>query len=463
MQDLYFIQIFSAFFSISKRRVAGMMFSRFVFHFLLLLMVVSIATGWRLHTLPIPVSMAKPVSLASRTDSISRIPRVTTRLTSALASTDVERQSQDLKKQRNIRGMSCILGGALAHLTLGTLYCWGNFLSYAPDKLKFFDGQPHPGQQPDALYVIPLNFAVQALLMPFSPLVVKALGASRTLLLGSWIVALSVYMASFQTSLTMFLALYSILFGAGVGLAYTAPMAAGWKWLPERKGLVSGGILSGFGAGGFVFSLIGSKLVNPLGLNTVEGKFPPAVYDNFPRMLRTLALLYALISGFGSLLVSEPKTPATDSQSSESTIGPGLSAKQALSSSQFWLMWIMIVCSATAGLNTVAAYKQYASSYVLLNHDRFLSLVGGIAALFNGSGRLLWGIISDKIGFKASYRTVTLLQALLLVTFPFSTTSKVLSTLNMLRVVELTLTFIASFSSRRILACFSSAWRAILL
>ena len=30
------------------------------------------------------------------------------------------------------RGPAAIIGGALAHLTLGTLYCWGNFLSYSP-------------------------------------------------------------------------------------------------------------------------------------------------------------------------------------------------------------------------------------------------------------------------------------------------------------------------------------------
>ena len=50
---------------------------------------------------------------------------------------------------------------------------------------------------------------------------------------------------------------YSFLFGAGVGLAYTAPMVNGWKWFPEKKGLVSGAVVAGFGAGGFVFNQVG--------------------------------------------------------------------------------------------------------------------------------------------------------------------------------------------------------------
>lgn len=206
----------------------------------------------------------------------------------------------------NWRGPACILGGALAHLTLGTLYCWGSFLSYSPAYLRFFDGLEHIGSQPDALYVIPFTILAQAMAMPFGPSLVKILGASQTMLLGSWIAAAAVYFASYQKSLSSFILFYSFMFGTGAGLAYTAPMAAGWKWMPKNKGLVSGGILAGFGAGGFIFSLLGSKLVNPERLNAVKGVFPDSVYGNFPAMLRTLAMIYAVVSFVGSRLVSEP-------------------------------------------------------------------------------------------------------------------------------------------------------------
>ena len=212
------------------------------------------------------------------------------------------------------KGPACILGGAMAHLTLGTLYCWGNFMSYAPTNLRFFDGLEHPGAQPDALYVIPLTILAQAIAMPFGPSLVKAIGASRTLLLGSWISAAAVYLASYQTDLASFILYYSFMFGAGAGLAYTSPMAAGWKWMPGSKGLVSGGVLAGFGAGGFLFSLIGSQTVNPDSLNPIAGRFPASVYDNFPVMLRKLAVLYAAISFLGSWLVTEPSIPVIQQQ-----------------------------------------------------------------------------------------------------------------------------------------------------
>lgn len=326
-----------------------------------------------------------------------------------------------------IRGLGCIIGGALAHLTLGTMYCWGNFLSYAPDYLRFFDGKQHPGTPPDALYVLPFTLVAQAIAMPFGPSLTKAVGASRALLIGSLITAAGTYLASYQKALLPFVLAYSVLFGAGVGLGYTAPMAAGWKWLPESKGLVSGGILAGFGAGGFIFSLIGSKLANPKGLNPINGKFDESVYAAFPDMLRKLAIMYAITAFVGHLFVSEPKETATadNKPAATTTTSSGLTVGEALKTSQFWLIWAMVTASATTGLNTASIYKQFANTSPALAGDEYQALVGGIGALFNGGGRLFWGIISDKIGFKSSFTILTLLQMTLMLTYEHSVNSKV--------------------------------------
>lgn len=342
------------------------------------------------------------------------------------------------------RGPACIIGGALAHLTLGTLYCWGNFLSYSMPSLRFVDGQAHPGESPDALYVLPLTLVAQAIAMPFGPSISKHIGYSGTLLLGSWIAAAAVFIASYQTRLLPFMAFYSLMFGTGVGLAYTAPMSAGWKWMPNSKGLVSGGILTGFGAGGFIFSMIGSKLVNPNGANPINGKFPDSVYAAFPNMLRVLSALYAAVSLVGSLLVTDkPNPPAATTNAApaanvnkNSKSAPavattastpaawGLTVGESVKTYQFWLMWAMIISSATAGLNTASIYKQFATTSSALVGDEFQAMVGGIGALFNGFGRLFWGSISDVIGFKNSFTLLTILQMTLMLTYKFSADSK---------------------------------------
>jgi len=151
---------------------------------------------------------------------------------------------------------------------------------------------------------MPVTIMAMVCGLPISPILQKKIGEQKTMLLGAWVMALGVYLSSYAKSLATFMALYSGLFGFGVGLAYTAPMVAGWKWFPDKKGLVSGSVLTGFGAGGFFFNLIGTNLINPNKVNPVNGEFPQAVYDRFPSMLRKLAIIYASLSAIGALLVS---------------------------------------------------------------------------------------------------------------------------------------------------------------
>lgn len=318
--------------------------------------------------------------------------------------------------QSSLRGLACIIGGALTHLTFGSLYCWGNFNSYAPSHLR-------------SDLVFPLTLVSQCLTMPFGPLLCKKIGAKATTLLGAMIMAAGVFLSSYAANSAVFILLYSVVFGAGVGFAYTAPMIAGWSWMPQSKGLVSGAVLTGFGAGGFFFNIIGSKIANPLGSDPINGKFPDEVYSQFPVMLRKLAMIYSVLSLIGSFFISEPAVvtaaPTSDKKAVPTPEIPGVSIGDALKTKQFYLMWAMIVASASAGLNVAAMYKQFAGINPALKGDSYQSLVGAVGALFNAMGRLFWGVVSDKIGFKNSFMILTVGQALVQVLYPYSASSKV--------------------------------------
>ena len=323
------------------------------------------------------------------------------------------------------RGTACILGGALAHFTFGSVYCWANFNSYAPSHLR-------------SDFVFPLTVVAQCLTMPFGPVIARKLGARVAVVVGCWMMAFGVYLASYAKDVSVFIFCYSIMFGCGVGIAYAAPMIAGWSWMPSSKGLVSGAILTGFGLGGFFFNIIGSSIVNPLGKDPFNGKFPPEIYVQFPFMLRRLARIYACISLFGAFLITEPVPKVAvlsvdeedgndkDKEKRDLSIEIlGVSVKEALKTSQFWLMWLMIITSASAGLNVASMYKQFAAISPELKGDAYQALTGGMGALFNGFGRLFWGSICDKIGFKTSFTILTLAQACIQLLYPYSPSSKV--------------------------------------
>jgi OFA family oxalate/formate antiporter-like MFS transporter len=85
----------------------------------------------------------------------------------------------------------------------------------------------------------------------------------------------------------------------------------------------------------------------------------------------------------------------------------------------------MVVSSASAGLNVASIYKQFAATSSALSGDSYQALVGGFGALFNGLGRLFWGVLSDKIGFKKSFMLLTVLQSALHFVLAKSASSKV--------------------------------------
>ena len=97
-------------------------------------------------------------------------------------------------ESNDAKGFLCILGGALMHITLGTLYCWGNFQSYAPESLKFFDGKSHPGATPDSSFVMPVTLVAQCLAMPFGAKLAAKYGARATMIFGSIIVSAGVFL-----------------------------------------------------------------------------------------------------------------------------------------------------------------------------------------------------------------------------------------------------------------------------
>eukprot|EP01033_Poteriospumella_lacustris_P000809 gene809-575_t len=113
--------------------------------------------------------------------------------------------------------------------------------------------------------------------------------------------------------------------GIGLGLCYTAPVAAAVRWMPHRKGLVTGIIVGGFGFGAFVFGLLATSVVNPNHLSVAQSGpdahyFPPnsPVVANVPMMFRVLGLTYTFVLALGCFLIVESTNGPSISNASTS-------------------------------------------------------------------------------------------------------------------------------------------------
>ncbi len=146
-------------------------------------------------------------------------------------------------------------------------------------------------------------------------------------------------------------------------------------------------------------------------------------------MFVLLGIIYLVFVIGGAMTLNNPPegwTPAgwTPPPPSEDTgiSGLELHPKEMLKLPQFWMLWTMFVLSAICGLMTIGAYSSFAKSnatYVVNNLD-YLILVGSLAALFNGLGRVFWGKLSDIIFYKRSMMIMFLIQGFLMITFFFT-------------------------------------------
>ncbi|KOO53092.1 major facilitator superfamily protein [Chrysochromulina tobinii] len=237
------------------------------------------------------------------------------------------------------KGYLAVLGGVMIHLVCGSLYCWGNLVTYMPASLKYWS--PEGGEGPsDAGLVLAFTLLSQMCGMPFGPLFESLVGPRLTALLGGAMMASGLWLASSATTLTQFVLSYAVLFGLGIGLSYQMPFITGGRWFPGKKGSVQGVVMTGLGSSAFFFNMLCTHLLNPQKL------------------------------------------------------------------------WLMIIMSATSGINIASSYKTFALKQPNLNSEAFLALVGSIAALGgNAAGRFFWGTMSDKFGFRRCFLTLTALQA----------------------------------------------------
>ena len=129
--------------------------------------------------------------------------------------------------------------------------------------------------------VLPLIVIISIVVFPIGMEMAKKVGARLTVSLGATITILSTFASSFATTPVLFFALYAIGFGIGKGFLYPAPLNAGWSHLEERKGLVSGIIVSGLGIGAFSFGLIVSFVVNPDNAKAEMVEVLPGVHEAY--------------------------------------------------------------------------------------------------------------------------------------------------------------------------------------
>ncbi len=217
-----------------------------------------------------------------------------------------------------------------------------------------------------------------------------------------------VFLASFSAHKLWWLYLtYGVIGGTGLGMGYIVPLAVLVKWFPERRGLITGIAVGGFGAGALLSAPLASELMQRVGL------MPTFAY---------LGVIFGVVAiGSGLFMRNPPEgwRPAgwnpTAAQMAQRT-DRDYTLKEALRTWQWWALCALVSLNTMAGLSVVSQASPMFQEIGKVGAVAAASLVGFIS-IGNGLGRVVWAWISDVIGRKPAFIILFGLQAVLFWTF----------------------------------------------
>ena len=311
-----------------------------------------------------------------------------------------------------------VIGALVIQVSLGAVYIWSVFQT--PLKRAFPLWTEKQVTLPAQIVL-----AAFALAVIFGGRFQDRLGPRRVATIGGIILGAGLVLARFagsfssDTALIWLILTFSVMGGIGIGAAYVCPIATCVKWFPDKKGLITGLAVAGFGAGAFFFAPLAKGLISGVHYELLGVKlFPLPELEVFNTFL-ALGLIFLVAVVAGAQLLRNPPAgytpagwtpPAKTATASKVDYTPG----EMLRTPTFWVLWATYFAGCTAGLQVIMKVSPIWQSFAFgqltppIPETQFhqVTTAGAMAiailAIFNSLGRILWGKVSDNIGRKAT-------------------------------------------------------------
>src|SRR5882672_2484023 len=216
------------------------------------------------------------------------------------------------------------IAGVFMQIALGAVYAWSVFRT------------PLAKQFGWSIAEVTLTFTISIFVLGiaafFGGLWLNRKGPRVVALVGGVLYGLGVFLASYSANKLWWLYLsYGLIGGIGLGFAYIVPVAVLVKWFPDRRGLITGIAVGGFGAGALITAPLATRLIQTVGvLNTFA-------------YLGIAYLIITVVAGYFMQNPSEGWTPKgwkpTTSQAAERS-SRDYTLAEALKTWQWWALWL---------------------------------------------------------------------------------------------------------------------------
>ncbi|HEY6577160.1 MAG TPA: OFA family MFS transporter [Mycobacterium sp.] len=241
----------------------------------------------------------------------------------------------------------------------------------------------------------------------------KAMFAAMCCFCGGWLIG-SAGLAMRQYWLVLLG--YGLLGGIGWGIGFISPVSTLIKWFPDRPGMATGLAVMGFGGGALIASPWSTAMLGFFGTDS----------SGIAKTFLVHGLAYAVFMSLGWLLVRVPRPDWKPRRSTPEApvAGARVSANDAIKTPQFWLLWVVLCLSVTAGIGILEkASPIYQDFFPAPGMAAAAAGYVAMLSLANMLGRIGWSSLSDKIGRKNSYRMYLGVGALLYLAITLTTNS----------------------------------------
>ncbi len=273
-----------------------------------------------------------------------------------------------------------VVGGLLMNLSLGSLYGWSLFVPALQTEMGLTREQ--------ASNIFSLAVAVFALCFVAGGRLQDKKGPYIVSLIGSVLLGAGYLLASRAGSLVEMYWSFGVVVGAGCGFGYVTPIGVASKWFPDRRGLVIGIMVAGFGGG--------SALLGPLvpGLIAAHG---------FRSVMLALSGIYFVGTMAGAQFLRNPPpgwrptgwTPAAQAAAGR---GRDFSPSEVVRTSQFWRMLAGYALGTSAGLMVISQVMPFIRGVAPQIGGALAGTALLVGAIGNASGRIFSGWMSDHFG-----------------------------------------------------------------
>lgn len=279
-----------------------------------------------------------------------------------------------------------LIGTIITQFALGSVYTWSLFNGALSAKL----GAP--------VSQVAFSFGLLSLGLAISSSVAGKLqerfGVKRVTMASGILLGLGFFLTAHSNNLMMLWLSAGVLVGLADGAGYLLTLSNCVKWFPERKGLISAFAIGSYGLGSLGFKFIDTHLLETVGL---EKTF--VIWG---------AIVLVMIV-FGATLMKD--APKQEVKTSNDVVEKDYTLAESMRKPQYWMLAVMFLTACMSGLYVIGVAKDIAQSLAHLDAISAANAVT-VISIANLSGRLVLGILSDKI---ARIRVITIGQVIALV------------------------------------------------